>query len=103
VAGALAASYAFSPGNRVALIATFAIYGAALALLMIWHRRRLVVLGRRFSRPYLRSFTVTIVLYVVGVALLPQRWPWPLMTVYCVLVAIPMLIASVKITSGVRR
>jgi hypothetical protein len=82
---------------------TFVIYGAALALLMIWHRRRLVVLGRRFSRPYVRSFTVTIVLYAVGVALLPQRWPWPVMTVYCVLVAVPMLVASARMSAGVRQ
>jgi len=33
------------------------------------------VLGRRFSRPYARAFTVTIVLYAVGIALLTQRWP----------------------------
>ena len=58
---------------------------AAASLAAATHRRGatvgaittagLVVLGRRFSRPYARAFTVTIVLYAVGIALLPQRWP----------------------------
>ena len=96
VAAALAATYLTMPGHPVAFWVSFAVYGVALTALMVWHARTQVVARRGFARAYTRSFAVTIALYVIGIALLGQDWGWPLRTVYCVLVALPMAVTGAR-------
>ncbi len=103
VAGALATTFSLAPQHKVAAAVSFAIYGVALTLLMRWHKRAQVVAQRGFGRAYTRAFTITIVLYGIGVALIPQRLSWPLAIAYCVLVALPMLVTGARMAIGARR
>ncbi|GEM_PF-4058922 len=103
VAGALAAASFFAPGHKVAFTLSFAIYGVALALLMVWHIRTQVVAQRGFGRAYTRAFIITIVLYGIGVALIPQHLSWPWTAAFCVLVALPMLVTGARMAISARR
>jgi hypothetical protein len=94
VAAALAAIYLTLPGHMVAFVVSFAVYGAALTALIVWHLRSQVVARRGFGRAYTRSFLLTMTLYVIGVATLGQGWPGPLRAAYCVLVALPMVVTA---------
>jgi hypothetical protein len=100
VALVLAATYLTLPDHPVAFALSFAFYGVALTLLIRWQLRTQVVAQRGFGRAYGRSFALTMTLYVIGIASLLLRWPWPVMAAYCVLVALPMVATAVRIGRG---
>ncbi len=101
VALALAATYVTLPDHPVAFAVSFALYGVALAALMVWNHRRQVVAQHGFKKAYAAGFTTTMALYVVGIATISiGDWPWPLAALYCVAVAVPMVIAAVRMARG---
>lgn len=100
VAAALGAVYLTLPGHMIAFVVSFAGYGMSLTALIVWHLRSQVVARRGFGRAYTRSFLLTITLYVIGIATLSQDWPTPFRAVYCLLVALPMVVTAGRMLSS---
>jgi hypothetical protein len=100
VALALAATYVTLPDHPVAFAVSFAVYGIALAALIVWNHRRQVVALRGFGKAYGQAFTLTMTLYVIGIASLVADWAWPVAVVYCCVVALPMTVAAIRMMRG---
>ncbi len=96
IAAVLAVSWAFAGHNNLAFALSFAAYGISLGLLIAWQRSHQHVFQRGFGRAYRNAFLVTMVLYAFGIAWLIRHVGWVIITPYCVLVALPMLIAAAR-------
>jgi hypothetical protein len=95
VGGALALSGLFARTNTVALLIGMGLYTVALIALMVWHSRRVRVADRGWNRRHFSSFVLTMVLYSIGTGWVVSSSPsWVLFGPYCVLVALPMVLAS---------
>ena len=95
VALMLAMSKAFAETNTVAFLIGSAVYVLAISALMIWHGRRFRVAIRGWNRRHFSSFVLTMVLYSLGIVWFTSGSPsWGLFAPYCVLVALPMLVAA---------
>ena len=97
LAAVLAISWAFAAHNLLAFWLSFAAYAISLTLLIVWQRRHQRVFQRGFGRTYQRSFAVSLVLYGFGVAWLIRHVNWMIITPYCMIVALPMLIAATRL------
>jgi hypothetical protein len=94
---ALAISFAFNHHRPAALALSFAAYGLALTLLMTWHRKHFRVATRGWGRLYTASFLATMLLYVVGIGwVVAGSFSWLVVGPYCLLVAVPMLVAAAR-------
>lgn len=100
IALGLAACYATLPDHPVAFALSFAGYGIAVTMLVLWNHRRQAVAQRGFKKAYNRAFALTMTLYIVGVASLVVQWAWPVAVVYCFVVAMPMVVAAVRMAIG---
>lgn len=86
----------FWRGNPVALATSMGIYALSLALLMGWLSTRRVT-DRSWAKRYLWGFGATMLLYTIGILWGSFAFPgWAIFAPYCVLVAIPGVIAAVK-------
>jgi integral membrane sensor domain MASE1 len=95
VALMLAMSKAFAETNTVAFLIGVVVYVLAIGALSIWHARRFRVAIRGWNRRYVSSFVLTMVLYSIGILWFTSGSPsWALFAPYCVLVALPMLVAA---------
>ncbi len=99
----LAASWAFAPHHGWAFAISFIAYGVALCLLIWWQRTHQRVFERGFSRAYTLSFVATLVLYAFGVAWLIHHASGLVVLPYCVLVALPMLVAAARLLRSGQR
>ncbi len=107
VAGVLAlAWWTLSNGNTAGFVASFAGYGLAIGLLVALQRRAHAA-PRGFARLYGRGLALTMALYAVGVAWFSPRAADPVpagvFLPYCVLVAVPSLVAAALIDRRARQ
>ncbi len=96
--------WTLSQDNKAGFIASFAGYAAAVGLLVAANSRARSA-PRGFARVYLAGFLVTMSLYAVGIAWFTSR-QWPAAGVflpYCLLVALPCLLAAYRIDRLARR
>lgn len=89
-------------GSAVGVGVSMACYAAVLGGLIGWQRKRFRVAPRGWRRRYAWGFGLTMVLYTGGIFWEAFAFPgWSLFAPYCVLVAIPSLIAAtVMVRSG---
>lgn len=102
VIAALLTVVALLRGNPVGLAVSIGGYMAVIGALVGWERRRFRVAPRGWGRRYLWGFGVTMALYTGGIFWESLAFPgWGLFAPYCVLVAVPSLIAAtVMVRSG---
>lgn len=87
-------------GTPVAVAGSMAVYLAVLSALISWQQRSMRVAARGWGRSYLTGFGVTMTLYIIGIGWESFAFPgWRVFAPYCVLVAIPSLLAAVKMRS----
>ncbi|MEO6882305.1 MAG: hypothetical protein ABI181_15330 [Mycobacteriaceae bacterium] len=83
--------------SALGLIIGMGVFAVMLALLLGWHARTVRVAPRGWGRRYLLGFGSTMVLYTVGIFWEAFAFPgWGIFAPYCVLVAIPGLVAAVQ-------
>ena len=98
VAAALAMSNAFAKTHPLIASIGFAVYGLAIGGLMFWYARHVRVWKGDWGIRYGVSFALTMVLYAIGVAWSSGGSPsWAIFAPYCVLAALPMIMAAVRI------
>jgi hypothetical protein len=99
----LAVSWAFADHDVPAFTLSFVAYAVALVALIRWQRTHQRVFQSGFGRAYATSFAATLVLYGFGVGWLIHHAGWAIMLPYCVLVAVPMLVAARRLMRIARR
>lgn len=88
-------------GSPVGLAISMGIYAVALALLGWWYVRNFRISDRRWRQRYLWGFGLTMLLYTVGIFWVSFAFPgWAIFAPYCVLVAVPGLVAAVRMLRG---
>ena len=84
-------------GNAVGLVVSMGVYMVALALLMWWQFSRYRIHDRNWRRQYFWGFGLSVVLYSVGIFWEAFAFPgWAVFAPYCVLVAVPGLVAAAR-------
>ena len=87
----------FWRGSAVGLIVSMGVYVVALSLLMWWQYSKFRIYDRNWRRQYLWGFGLSMVLYSVGIFWGAFAFPgWGIFAPYCVLVAVPGLVAAAR-------
>ncbi len=100
VAATLAA-VTFFRGSPVGFGISMGVYVVALALLMWWFIKRFRISDRRWLRRYFWGFGLTMLLYLAGILWESFAFPgWAIFAPYCVLVAVPGVVAALRMLRG---
>ena len=103
VIAALLTVVALLRGNPIGLAISVGGYVAVLGALVGWQQKRFRVAPRGWGRRYLWGFGLTMALYSGGIFWESLAFPgWGLFAPYCVLVAVPSLIAAATMSRAAR-
>jgi hypothetical protein len=86
---------AFGMTNPTALVISMIVYATALTSLMTWHGRYVRVAARGWVLLHFGSFVLTMALWSAGMVWANLASPsWVVFAPFCVLVALPMVLAG---------
>ncbi|MGV8846671.1 hypothetical protein [Tessaracoccus sp.] len=87
--------------NPVGFAISMVVYAAALSLLVWWQTSRFRISDRHWRRRYLVGFGLTMALYTAGIFWQSFAFPgWAIFAPFCVLVAVPGLVAAFRMLRG---